>query len=64
MTNATSSIRPVSADYLSSSVSNASNSNIYNVTAEFPNAESVQDIREALLSLPNLVSQKVNEKNI
>ena len=46
------------------SVSNASNNNVYNVTAEFPNAESVQDIREALLSLPNLVSQKVNEKNI
>lgn len=64
MTNATSSIRPVGADYLSSSVSNASNNNVYNVTAEFPNAESVQDIREALLSLPNLVSQKVNEKNI
>ncbi len=64
MTNATSSIHPVSADYLSSSVSNASSSNVYNVTAEFPNAESVQDIREALLSLPNLVSQKVNEKNI
>jgi TP901 family phage tail tape measure protein len=64
MTNATSSIRPVGADYLSSNVSNASSSNVYNVTAEFPNAESVQDIREALLSLPNLVSQKVNEKNI
>ena len=64
MTNATSSIHPISADYLSSSVSNASNNNIYNVTAEFPNAESVQDIREALLSLPNLVSQKVNEQNI
>lgn len=64
MTNATSSIHPVGADYLSSNVSNASSSNVYNVTAEFPNAESVQDIREALLSLPNLVSQKVNEKNI
>lgn len=64
MTNATSSIRPVGADYLSSNISNASSSNVYNVTAEFPNAESVQDIREALLSLPNLVSQKVNEKNI
>lgn len=64
MTNATSSIRPVGADYLSSNVTNASNNNVYNVTAEFPNAESVQDIREALLSLPNLVSQKVNEKNI
>lgn len=64
MTNATSSIHPVSADYLSSNVSNASSSNVYNITAEFPNAESVQDIREALLSLPNLVSQKVNEKNI
>ena len=64
MTNATSSIRPVGADYLSSNVNNASNNNVYNVTAEFPNAESVQDIREALLSLPNLVSQKVNEKNI
>ena len=39
-------------------------SNIYNITAEFPNANNVDDIREAILSLPNLVSQKVNEKNI
>ena len=31
----------------------------FNITAEFPNANDVNDIREALLSLPNLASQYI-----
>ena len=43
-------------------VNNSSNSteNVYNITAEFPNAENVNEIREAILSLPNLASQYAN----
>ena len=37
-------------------------SNTFNITAEFPNANNVDDIREAILSLPNLVSQYTNRK--
>lgn len=37
---------------------NAKN-NIFNITAEFPNADDVQSIREAILGLPNYVSQLV-----
>jgi hypothetical protein len=33
--------------------------NIFNITAEFPNANDVNEIREAILSLPNLASQRV-----
>ena len=47
----------------SSNVSNNSNketNNTFNITAEFPNANNVDDIREAILSLPNLVSQYTN----
>ena len=36
-------------------------SNVYNITAEFPNADDVQTIRDAILSLPNLASQYVYE---
>ena len=32
-------------------------SNVFNITAEFPNAENVNEIREAILSLPNIASQ-------
>ena len=43
-------------------VNNSSNSteNVYNITAEFPNAENVNEIREAILSLPNIASQYAN----
>lgn len=43
-------------------INNNSNSseNIYNITAEFPNAENVNEIREAILSLPNIASQYAN----
>lgn len=39
---------------------NSSTDNVFNITAEFPNANSVDDIREAILSLPNLASQYAN----
>ena len=38
---------------------NSNGNNTYNITAEFPNANDVNDIREALLSLPNLASQYI-----
>ena len=39
--------------------SNATNEgdNIFNITAEFPNADSVETIQEAIMSLPTLASQ-------
>ena len=39
--------------------SDAVENNVFNITAEFPNANDVNDIREAILSLPNYVSQYV-----
>lgn len=39
---------------------NDSTNNTFNITAEFPNANDVQTIRDAILSLPNLASQYVN----
>ena len=41
------------------SSSTTTDNNIFNITAEFPNANDVNDIREAILSLPNYVSQYV-----
>lgn len=38
-----------------------SENNIFNITAEFPNADDVQTIREAILSLPNIASQYIHE---
>ena len=34
-------------------------SDTFNIEAEFPNAENVNEIKEALLSLPNLASQYI-----
>ena len=36
--------------------------NTFNITAEFPNANDVEEIRQAILSLPNLATQYVNQK--
>ena len=36
---------------------NKNTSNTFNITAEFPNANDVNEIREAILSLPNLAQQ-------
>ena len=38
---------------------NSTEGNIFNISAEFPNANDVNEIREALLSLPNIASQYV-----
>lgn len=40
--------------------SSDNSSSVFNITAEFPNANDVNEIREAILSLPNLASQYVN----
>ena len=46
--------------YSGSTTSNVTNGgDTFNITAEFPNANDVNDIREALLSLPNLASQYI-----
>ena len=41
--------------------SNSNTSNIFHVTAEFPNADDVQTIKDAILSLPNIASQFIHE---
>ena len=45
-----------------SSGSQESSGNIFNITAEFPNANDVTSIREAILSLPNIASQYVHQR--
>lgn len=40
---------------------NESQNNIFNIAAEFPNANDVEDIREAILSLPTLASQYLSQ---
>ena len=40
---------------------NESQNNTFNITAEFPNANDVEDIREAILSLPTLASQYLSQ---
>ena len=47
-----------------SNVTNNENGNVFNITAEFPNANDVNEIREAILTLPNLASQYVNKNAI
>lgn len=49
-----------------STINNSSgdtSNNTFNITAEFPNANDVQTIRDAILSLPNLASQFVHDNN-
>ena len=41
----------------------SSTENYFNITAEFPNASNVDDIREAILSLPNIASQYIASNN-
>ena len=38
---------------------NETGGNVFNITAEFPNANDVNEIREAIMSLPNLASQYI-----
>ena len=42
---------------ISNSTSTNTSNNTFNITAEFPNANDVDEIREAIMSLPNLASQ-------
>lgn len=39
----------------------ANENNVFNITAEFPNAENVNEIREAIMSLPTLASQYLSK---
>ena len=52
----------VGTNFDNSTVETATN-NVFNITAEFPNANDVDEIRQAILSLPNLASQYIG-KNI
>ena len=40
---------------------NTNKNNTFNITAEFSNANSVAEIQEAILSLPNLASQYLSQ---
>jgi hypothetical protein len=42
--------------------STTNTSSVFNITAEFPNANDVQTIKDAILSLPNIASQYVHQK--
>ena len=42
----------------------ANTNNVFNISAEFPNANDVNEIREAILSLPNLASQYIHRSGI
>ena len=42
------------------SITNNNGNVVYNVEANFPNADDVSTIQEAILSLPNIVSQYIN----
>ena len=44
------------------STSTNTSNNTFNITAEFPNANDVDEIREAIMSLPNLASQYLARK--
>ena len=41
---------------------NQETNNTFHINAEFPNASNVEEIREAILSLPNLASQYINKR--
>ena len=43
---------------------NNGGNNTFNIHAEFPNANDVNEIREAILSLPTLASQYLSQTNI
>jgi hypothetical protein len=50
-----------SVNNVNTSNNNETNSNnVFNINAEFPNANDVTEIREAILSLPNLASQYIH----
>ena len=51
-------------DFITNNSNFSSNAvNNFNITAEFPNANNIDDIRQAILSLPNIASQYVANNN-
>lgn len=48
-------------NYTTNESTNNSTENIFHISAEFPNANDVSSIKEALLSLPNIASQYIAE---
>lgn len=55
--------RSAGSSYPGITNSSANTENNFNITAEFPNATNVDDIRQAILSLPNIASQYINNNN-
>ena len=49
----------VKANYNTNEAKENQTKQVFNITAEFPNANNVSEIREAILSLPGLASQQV-----
>ena len=56
-------IKPASAGYPSSTTNNNA-TNTFHIHAEFPNANSVAEIQEAILNLPNLASQYLSKNKM
>ena len=51
-------------DVTSNNIANTTNEgNVFNITAEFPNANSVEEIQQAILGLPTLASQFISGNN-
>ena len=50
----------VGGGYATGSTTNTNS--VFNITAEFPNANDVQTIKDAILSLPNIASQYIHQK--
>ena len=42
----------------------ASSNNVFNINAEFPNANNADEIREAIMSLPTLASQYLSQRSL
>ena len=57
-------INGINPSLVQNSSNSASNNATYNITAEFPNANDVNEIREAILSLPNLASQYTSQNKL
>jgi hypothetical protein len=47
--------------YTYNTSNNQDTNNVFNITAEFPNANDVQTIKDAILSLPNIASQFIHQ---
>lgn len=54
----------VKSGEIAAAASNENTNNTFNITAQFPNANSVAEIQEAILSLPTLASQYLAQRNV